>query len=156
MLASDTDGRVTEWNDAAERLYGWSRAEVLHQRVRDRLIPQSQLDERDERWAAMKLLGRWEGEFTARRRDGSTVETHCRTVAIHDSEGNREGYVSVITDISEHLASERQRLDAADYLQAITNSVGDGLFALDADGRIKFVNDTAVSMLGWPREKFEE
>ena len=76
VLASDTDGRVTEWNDAAERLYGWSRAEVLHQRVRDRLIPQSQLDERDERWAAMELLGRWEGEFTAR---GATARRSRRT-----------------------------------------------------------------------------
>jgi PAS domain-containing protein len=50
-------------------------------------------------------------------------------VAIHDGEGKREGYVSVITDISERLAIERRRSDAADYLQAITNSVGDGLFA---------------------------
>ena len=46
-------------------------------------------------------------------------------------------------------------MDAADYLQAITNSVGEGLFALDADGMVTFVNDMAVTMLGWPREKFE-
>jgi PAS domain S-box-containing protein len=76
-------------------------------------------------------------------------------VAIHDGEGKREGYVSVITDISERLAIERRRSDAADYLQAITNSVGDGLFALDAGGRVTFVNDTAASLLGWPREQFE-
>jgi PAS domain S-box-containing protein len=155
VLASDTDGRVTDWNDAAERLYGWSRAEVLHQRVRDRLIPRSQLAGLEQRWTAMELLGRWEGEFTACRRDGSTFEVHCRTVSIHDAGGNREGYVSVVTDISERLAIERHQVDAADFLQAITNSLGDGLFAVDMDGRVTFVNDTAVSMLGWPRENFE-
>jgi PAS domain S-box-containing protein len=155
VLASDVDGRITEWNDAAERLYGWSRAEVLHQRVRDRLIPSSQHAGLDERWSAMESVGRWEGEFTAQRRDGSTFETHCRTVAIHDAEGKREGYVSVVTDITERLTIERQQLDAADYLQAITNSLGDGMFALDSDGKVTFVNDTATSMLGWPREKFE-
>jgi len=153
VLASDTDGRITDWNDAAERLYGWSRAEVLHQRVRDRLIPASELAGLERRWATMELAGHWEGEFTAQRRDGSTFETHCRTVAIHDGEGNREGYVSVVTDISERAATELRRLEAADYLQAITNSIGDGLIAVDAEGRVTFVNDTAETMLGWGREE---
>ena len=155
VVACDTDGRVTEWNEAAERLYGWSRAEMLHQRARDRLVPSSTLVGPERRWDTLTRLGRWEGDCAAWRRDGSTVMTHRRTVATDDGEGNREGYVSVATDISERLAIERQQLDAADYLQAVTNSVADGLFAIGADGKCTFVNDAAVNMLGWPRGQLE-
>ena len=29
FVSVDTNGRVTEWNLAAQRMFGWSRAEVL-------------------------------------------------------------------------------------------------------------------------------
>jgi PAS domain S-box-containing protein len=35
VIATDLRGRVTHWNEYAERLYGWSREETLGRDVRD-------------------------------------------------------------------------------------------------------------------------
>jgi PAS domain S-box-containing protein len=153
VIATDADGNVTEWNTASERLYGWTRAEMLGHSSRGRIFPALVSEESDRRWADLERSGRWQGDVEALRRDGSTLMVHSRVVAIERREGSRDGYVAVSTDISERLAAEVRSRDAADYLRALTDSVGDGLFALDSSGRVTRVNDAAVRMLGWPREQ---
>lgn len=152
VVALDVERRVTEWNRGAEDLYGWTRSEMLGQPA-DLLWPASQAVAGERRWAELELLGSWQGDATVLRRDGSELTLQVRTVALDDADGNREGYVAVATDIGHRLALERRLRDAAEYLQAVTNSVTDGLFALDGAGRATFVNDAAVRMLGWPREQ---
>jgi len=39
LIVSDVEGRVVVWNAAAERLFGWSAAEALGQRM-DMIIPE--------------------------------------------------------------------------------------------------------------------
>jgi PAS domain S-box-containing protein len=41
---------------------------------------------------------------------------------------------------------------AADYLRAVTDSMGDGLCTLDEDGRIVLLNPRAQELLGWTTE----
>ena len=50
----------------------------------------------------------------------------------------------------DEVASQARRLEeAGDYLRAITNSMGEGLFATDIDGRVTYMNEAAEQLLGW-------
>ena len=78
VIAIDADGRVVEWNRAAERTFGWSRPDALGGHLADMIIP---ADLRPRHLAAFgrvaagassDLLGK-PIEFTAQRRDGSPV-----------------------------------------------------------------------------------
>jgi PAS domain S-box-containing protein len=40
-----------------------------------------------------------------------------------------------------------------DFLQAIAENLSEGVFALDAEGRLTFMNPSGVRMLGWSREE---
>lgn len=50
----------------------------------------------------------------------------------------------VILDITERKQAEAFR-------SAVIDNMAEGLYALDADGRVTFVNDLASEMLGWSR-----
>jgi len=50
----------------------------------------------------------------------------------------------------DEVVRQAKRLEeAADYLRAITNSMGEGLFATDIEGRVTFMNEAAEQLLGW-------
>jgi PAS domain S-box-containing protein len=50
----------------------------------------------------------------------------------------------------DEVASQaRQLVENGNYLHAVTNSMGEGLFVTDADGRVTYMNDAAEHLLGW-------
>src|SRR5262249_52929022 len=40
FVAMDSDGRITEWNMAAEEMFGWNPAEVIGETLADTLVPE--------------------------------------------------------------------------------------------------------------------
>ena len=72
-----------------------------------------------------------------------------RDRVIRSDAGFPDGVVSVSVDMSERIASERARRAAGDYLRAVMDSVGEGLYTADLDGRVTYMNDAAEQILGW-------
>lgn len=52
-------------------------------------------------------------------------------------------------DITARVAVDRALGAARDHLRAVTDSMGEGLFTLDADGRVTYMNQVAERLLGW-------
>jgi PAS domain S-box-containing protein len=59
----------------------------------------------------------------------------------------------VAIDISARVGVEQELRTARDYLNTVTDSVAEGLFTLDAEGRTTYVNRAAEQMLGWTSEQ---
>jgi PAS domain S-box-containing protein len=74
-------------------------------------------------------------------------------VLFSDSDGRPAGLVGVSVDISERVESQRQMQGARDYLRTITDSMGDGLFTLDTDGRLIYLNPAGEALLGWRQDE---
>jgi PAS domain S-box-containing protein len=87
---------------------------------------------------------------TARRKDGSTFPAYVRDKVLVGRGGVRTGTIGVAVDLSERVAAERELLAARNYLRAVTGSMGEGLYVLDAEGRLTYINEAAEQMLGWP------
>jgi PAS domain S-box-containing protein len=58
----------------------------------------------------------------------------------------------VVIDISERVRSERELKAARDHLHAVTDSIGEGMFTLDLEGRVTYMNPAAERTLGWPAD----
>lgn len=148
IVALDESGRVTIWNQAAERLYGYRREEVIGQPIHE----MAQGEERRRRtlkiMAAIEATGRWEGEIDTRRRDGTVVPIHVRAAAIREGEHFR-GLVGVAVDMTSRVEQEKALRRAHDYARAITENMGEGVFAVDPDGRLTYMNAAAEEMLSW-------
>ncbi|MDZ7743712.1 MAG: PAS domain S-box protein [Bacteroidota bacterium] len=71
VIATDLQGKVTFWNNAAERLYGWSPSEAIGQNIMD-LTPAQQSNEQATEIMQKLSEGKtWVGEFYVKRKDGS-------------------------------------------------------------------------------------
>ncbi|MEA2126210.1 MAG: hypothetical protein QOI80_2992, partial [Solirubrobacteraceae bacterium] len=155
-----TDGAITTWNPAAERLFGYTEVEALELPAR-RLVPDSHADE-DERLTGRALADRpvesWE---TLRvRKDGSRLAVSVAMSPLRSVHGHIAGVSVIARDVSERRRFEQQLryLSDHDALTGLPNrqrfeeeleravdyagryATGGALFLLDLDG-FKRVND---------------
>jgi PAS domain S-box-containing protein len=118
VVAADDDYRVTFWNDAAARLYGFTREEALGRRVEDLVQWESSDLPRDEVRRLIETQGGWSGEISFKNRQGTTAFADLSVSRLLDSEGRAIGSVSGIRDISEKKRLEEQLLQSQ-KMQAI-------------------------------------
>lgn len=74
-----------------------------------------------------------------------TIEKRTFEIAIVNASLNRE--------IAERLQAETQSKELQKQMELILNSAGEGIFGLDTNGTVIFVNTAAALMLGWKREE---
>jgi PAS domain S-box-containing protein len=152
VIATDRRGMVTHWNDAAERMYGWSAAEALGRPIGELTGEGLEREFAAEIMATVRKTGRWEGERAVSHRDGSKIPAFVRLALIEDRDGAEAGVVGVSVDIGDRVAMENDLRGARDYLQAVTANMAEGLLTLDAAGCLAYMNDSADELLGWRGE----
>ncbi len=109
VVCLDLNGRVTYWNDAAERILGWPRAEMLGEHITQRLPVQY----RAQMQAGLARLLQGEvpppGEWPDIRKDGSRVWILWRNEPLRDAEGKPFAITAIGTDVTERRSAEEQR-----------------------------------------------
>jgi two-component system cell cycle sensor histidine kinase/response regulator CckA len=113
VMAVDNDYIITSWNTAAEKLYGWTAAEVLGKHIYH-ILPHRYLSDVNDEIVSevMRTAGKWVGEVIQKRKDGTEVITEACVSQIHNEKDEVIGLVSINRDITEQkrYAEERQRL----------------------------------------------
>jgi PAS domain S-box-containing protein len=149
VIATDSSGRVTQWNVGAEQSFGWTTAEAVGRPITELAVQPADLAEAAAIRASVRSMGRWEGRFDALRRDGSSFPAFVRNVATYDQLGAVDGVVGVIVDLTATVETERQLRASLEFSRAVTDSIGDGVVALDGQGLPIYMNPAAETMLGW-------
>ena len=101
IFVRTVDEKISYWNQGAERLYGWTSAEVLGRAVHEILhsefpVPLEQILQRD----------RWEGELRQTKRDGSIIVVASRWSTLRDREGEAVGWLEINTDVTARKRAE--------------------------------------------------
>jgi diguanylate cyclase (GGDEF)-like protein/PAS domain S-box-containing protein len=103
VCAVDADGRITSFNPAAERMFGYDEAEVLGRSPLD--VVSAETPERlAEAREGVVAHGRHSSPWRLRRKDGECFDGHIHTVVVNDESGAMKGMVAVYQDLSERLA----------------------------------------------------
>ena len=90
MVGIDDDARITAWNDAAERLLGWSRAEAIGQSI-SIIVPETGLEDFQTRCDRAYRGHPEEFETVRQHRDGSLVSVHVTPSTVFTSSGEVVG-----------------------------------------------------------------
>ena len=141
LVVADLNGVALLWNPAAERLFGWSAAEVVGRPLH--LIEFSSRGE-SHRLRRGAAAGRDVFEVQARRRhrDGHMVEVAVSTVGLHDPSGRVIAVLGTYQDITERKAAEDELVRQAhrDDLTGLVNRRGllDELQRLQSGRRRRF------------------
>jgi len=94
-------------------------------------------------------------EFRWLTKDGRVLWVESQSMVATDDQGQPVGMRGVTTDISERKQAEDELRRQLDFNQAITTSLGEGVYAVDQNGRVTFMNKAAEGVLGWTlRELF--
>ncbi len=128
IIATDFTGVITNWNQGAERLFGYTANEVVGKSIMI-LIP---AERHDEEPAILARIRRGECvdhyETIRRRKDGSLVEISLTVSPIKSSDGRITGASKIARDITEQRrAQEKQQLLLREMDHRVKN-----LFALAA------------------------
>ncbi len=150
VIGLDGEGRVTYWNRASQRLYGFTSAQVLGRKVTELEIigsPEAAGQDGTAREIADRLAtgGEWAGEFWARHRSGRAFPVHATVSRI---QGRHTVPVSVVA-ISKDITDRKHNEAILRRLSAMVESSGDAIIGADLNGTITSWNAGAASMLGW-------
>jgi PAS domain S-box-containing protein len=157
----DRDGRITFSNAAATEILGWKLEDVRGQKAHD-VHHHSHADGSsyplDECLIYSALrdgeIHRVDDEVFWHV-DGSCVPVEYTSTPMFE-DGELCGAVVVFRDISERKEIERQREAAYDELvrlkneqQLILDAAGEGIYGINADGKMTFGNAATEEILGW-------
>jgi len=111
ILVRDLGQNILFWNKGAEKIYGWSAAEVIGKNAADLLFKEhsKQFDAARE---AIIQEGEWKGEMHQTRRDGADIVVESRWTLVRDEEGKPKSILVINTDITEKKRMESQFLRA--------------------------------------------
>jgi PAS domain S-box-containing protein len=126
VVSSDLDDKVTAWNPAAERLFGWRADEVLGKLPE--IVPEDKTMERTElrdKTASGEVTTGFETVRT--NREGVRFPVSLSTAPVSDENGNITGLVNVIEDISERKKTELELYEKSAVLTAVTQALTDFL-----------------------------
>ena len=149
IVTNDLDGRITSWNPAAEKLYGYKAEEVMWRRE-ELIVPDERRDEEREFLSKLRRGETIDHVATMRRsKSGVLLDVELTMSPIRDRDGTILGSSSIARDIS-----ERRRAEAtARYLEAIIRSSDDPIIATDLEGRITSWNPAAQRLYGYRSEE---
>ena len=149
IISSTLEGVVTSWNPAAERMYGYSREQIIG------------------RYAGILNSGDQAGELRANlaritagqpvehletihvRKDGTTVPVSLTFAPIRNDDGAIVGVSAVNRDVTD----QRQAFEAAQRMAAIVENSDDAIFSKTIEGIITSWNPAADRMYGYSREE---
>ena len=141
IIVRDAEGRIERWNPAAERMFGWSEAEVLR-----RMVPwyPPGKEEEGHRYRATILRGEAFSDVEALRlrKDGTPLIVSLSGSPIVNDRGSAIGVMVIVADITQRKRSEmRQELQ-----NTITALLGEGRVVSET---VSQVIQAFCEKLGW-------
>jgi PAS domain S-box-containing protein len=148
VYTTDLEGRVTSWNPAAQRLFGFTPGQAIGQTAASLLHV---VDAEEQRLIAAIRRGESsrDDEAIRRHRDGRRLPVSLMVAPLRDDEGRVVGTVRVARDSSRSVQGDR----AARRLAAIVESSDDAIVSKDLDGIVTSWNAAAQRMFGYTAEE---
>jgi PAS domain S-box-containing protein len=145
-------GKITYVNMEAEKIYGYSKKELIGQspsimmldKYKDR--HRKMLDEMMKTGSAKQAIFEEEGV----RKDGSLIPIEISFSLTHAGES---AIIAVIRDISEKKRAEQEIRESKEFLEKIIQGSKDGIVVCDKMGAIISINKAMEEMLGYGKEE---
>ena len=149
IIAKNLDGIIESANAGAERLFGYSAAELIGQPV-TKLIPDERLDEEKEFLTRLRAGERIEHFETVRlTKDRRRIDVSLTISPIVDATRGIVGASKIVRDISEKKRIARTLEAQSEWFRVTLASIGDGVIACDPNGRVTFMNSVAEILTGY-------
>ena len=145
------DGKLTSLNAFTAETLGY-RAEALIGRAFTGLLDADGVKAFEECLHTLETIEEWQGALPLRRSDGVYRRIAFRSRRMQ-LPGERPFILNHGMDVTEQHEAEEALHLLTRQRELILESVGDGIFGIDLDGRVTFINQAAARALGYIPEK---
>lgn len=144
MIEWDREFRVTDWNPAAERIFGYSREEALGQHGQNLVVPEPVRPYVADVWnQLLESRGAVNAHNENITKDGRTIVCEWSNTTLIDASGEVVGVASLVNDVTDRKKAEedlreRERAQAETIAQLSVPiiDIWEGILALPIVGSI--------------------
>lgn len=149
IVAKDLNGIITNWNESAERIFGYKAKEIIGKSILT-LIPEDRKEEETEILRKIRRGKSIEHYQTLRQcKDGRLVDVSLTISPIRDAAGKIIGVSKIARDITK-LKQTESRLAEQTRLLDLSN---DAILVRDTHDRIIYWNHGAEGIYGFKKEE---
>jgi PAS domain S-box-containing protein len=180
----DSDGRIRTWNSGAERIKGYTAAEIIGRHFSCFYTPEDAAAGKPQQvLKRARETGSYEEEGWRVRKDGSRFWASIVLTALRDQSGALRGFSKVTRDQTERVQAEtnarrlleeeamRRAAEASarearqaheeerrqrEQWRVTLSSIGDAVIVTDTQGTITFLNSVAQALTGWDQSAMEQ
>jgi PAS domain S-box-containing protein len=148
IIGTDMTGRITSWNTAAEKIYGWRAEEALGLSVDDLLQTEFQEQSTTEEQLQQLLeQGVWRSEVIQKRQDGTRIAILSAVSVVHDRFNRSIAMVADNSDITARKQAEESLANSERRFRALIENGLDYISLLNAEGMLLWESPSNTRML---------
>jgi two-component system sensor kinase FixL len=149
IVGKTLEGVVTDWNQGAETIFGYTADEMIGQPLTPLFPPGKEQEEQEilARIARGEKIDHF--ETLRRRKDGEIIQVSVTISPIRDSDGLLIGAAKVARDITTAKRSQNEILEREAHLQSVLDTVPDAMVVIDTRGIIQSFSATAERQFGY-------
>jgi PAS domain S-box-containing protein len=153
IIGKDLNGMITNWNSAAERLYGFTAQEALGQPI-SMIVP---ADREAELKTIMERLLRGEPiehlETVRLKKDGTQIDVSLTVSPVKNAYGEVIGASKIARDIGQRKGFEEALRTSQARKTAFFRSALDCIISIDHEGRVLEFNRAAERTFGYREDE---
>lgn len=148
IISKTTDGIITSWNNAAERVFGYSAEEMIGKEI-SMLFPEGFEDEEPRILARLKQGQRVEHfETTRKHKSGRLIDVSLTISPIKDLSGNVIGASKIARDITDQKRIEKEIKDTQQQLEIVIEASDLGTWELNVLTSEMVLSDRYLEITG--------
>lgn len=148
---TDPSGNIIYANNKFSELSRYSTEELMGQNHRILNSDYHPYEFFRDMWKAIGCGKIWHSEVRNRRKDGNYYWVDSTIVPFMNDQGCPVRYISISTDITARKEIEQKLQEQGEFYEYISETLGEGLYVQDINGRCTYMNSEAERLLGWTR-----
>ncbi len=148
VIITDMQGQILNWNHAAEKLYGYSKNEILNKSTEIINKRVSAIPLTEQIIQTIKEKGKWTGEINYIRKDGTIGISESIVTPYIDGEDNQIALVEVNRDITQRKLAEEALRESEEKFRKLAEKSLVGIYLIQ-DGIFQYLNPKFAEIFGY-------
>jgi PAS domain S-box-containing protein len=145
ILSNDLNGTILTWNEGAQRIYGYTKEEMIGNSFSNFMSPgrQKEIAKILQRARKGEVIDQF--ETIHKRKDGMLIDISLSVTPIK----NKAGKISAASIVARDITEDKRLRSTRNFLAAIVDSSDDAIFSKNLDGIILSWNKSAEILYGY-------